>query len=74
MNITIVWDIAPYSPYMNRRLGGEHHLGIILPSRLVALWFLDPLIFYLEDGGDSFLRNAGSHTDFPTYKSFSFQC
>jgi hypothetical protein len=27
-------------------------------------WFLVPLNFYTEDGGNIFLRNVGSHTDF----------
>jgi hypothetical protein len=26
MNVTIFWDIAPCSPYVNRRFGGTYHL------------------------------------------------
>jgi hypothetical protein len=30
-------------------------------------WFLARLIFDPEDGGDAFLRNVGSHTDYRRY-------
>jgi hypothetical protein len=54
MNVAIVWDIAPCSPYMNRRFEGHLlHVGFLFG------WF-----FYSEDGGDTFLRNIGSHTDY----------
>jgi hypothetical protein len=32
-----------------------------------ARWFLARLIFHFEDGGDTFLRNVGSHTDTRRY-------
>jgi hypothetical protein len=31
---------------------------------LATRWFLARLIFYPEDGGNTFLRNVGSHTDY----------
>jgi hypothetical protein len=31
---------------------------------MLAVWFLTRLIFDLEDGGDTFLRNVGSYTDY----------
>jgi hypothetical protein len=27
MNVTIIWDIAPYSPYVNRRFGETYHFN-----------------------------------------------
>jgi hypothetical protein len=29
-----------------------------------SCWFLVPRFFYLEDGGDTFLRNVGSHKNY----------
>jgi hypothetical protein len=49
MNITIFWDTAQCSPYVNRP-----------PA---ARWFLARLIFDTEDGGHMSLRNVGLHTD-----------
>jgi hypothetical protein len=34
-----------------------------------ALWFLDRLILDPEDGGYTFFRNVGSHTDYTTLYS-----
>jgi hypothetical protein len=48
VNITIVWDIAPYSPYVN-----GHFLGTF-----------DLLIFDPEDEGDMILRNVDLHADY----------
>jgi hypothetical protein len=48
MNADILSDRAPCSPYVNR------------PA---ARWLPARLIFDPEDGGDTFLRNFGSHTD-----------
>jgi hypothetical protein len=28
MNVTILWDIAPCSPYVNRRFKGTYHLHL----------------------------------------------
>jgi hypothetical protein len=28
LNIAIFWDTSPYSPYVNRRFGGMHHLHL----------------------------------------------
>jgi hypothetical protein len=28
MNVAMFWDIAPYSPYVNRRFGGMYHLHL----------------------------------------------
>jgi hypothetical protein len=71
MNATIFWDIAPCSPYVNRRLGGTNYLHLqgrksteqeATVQQMVRhsshLQILDP-----EDGGDMFLRNVGSLTD-----------
>jgi hypothetical protein len=47
MNVAIFWDIAPCSSCGNR------------PA---TRWFPARQIFEPEDGGDTFLRNVGSHT------------
>jgi hypothetical protein len=39
------------------------NLALRTSSRLLARWFLARLIFDPEDGGDTFFRNVGSHTD-----------
>jgi hypothetical protein len=51
MNAAILWDIAPCSPYVNRRFGGNYHLHHVAPH---ALSCLAQLIFDPEDGGDMF--------------------
>jgi hypothetical protein len=51
--IASFWDIAPYSLYELTWLG-----------HLLSRWFLTRLIFGPEDGGDTFLRNVGSYTDY----------
>jgi hypothetical protein len=28
MKVTIFWDIVPYTPYINRRLGGMYHFHL----------------------------------------------
>jgi hypothetical protein len=28
MNVAVVWDIAPFIPYVNRRFGGSYHLHL----------------------------------------------
>jgi hypothetical protein len=33
-------------------------------AKQLLRWFLVQLIFDLEDGGDTFLRNIGSHTEY----------
>jgi hypothetical protein len=57
MKVAIFWDIAPCSPYVNQRLGWH----------LLARWFRARLIFDPEDGGDKFLRNSDSCTDYKRY-------
>jgi hypothetical protein len=47
LNIVIFWDMARCDPYVN----------------LLHAGFFVRLIFYPEDGGDTFLRNVGSHRD-----------
>jgi hypothetical protein len=74
--IAIFWDIAPCGPFMNRCFGGTYHLvlqdrksaeqetgGWHLTSHPLQHWFLAPLTFCPEDGGDMFFRKIGSHTD-----------
>jgi hypothetical protein len=51
--IAIFWDIAQCSLYEPTWLG-----------HLLSRWFLTRLIFGPEDGGDTFLRNVGSYTDY----------
>jgi hypothetical protein len=58
MDVAIFWDMAPSSPYANRRFGGTYHRH--LQSRNSAEQeILDP-----ENWGDMFLRNVGSQTDY----------
>jgi hypothetical protein len=70
MNVATFWDIAPCSPYVNRRFGGKYCLHLqglksLLPSHLFATrWFLARLIVDPEVGADTFLRNVGSQTDY----------
>jgi hypothetical protein len=37
--VAIFWDIAPFSPYVNRRFGGKYHLHLKLPSHLLHAGF-----------------------------------
>jgi hypothetical protein len=55
MKVAIFWDTAPCSPHMNRRFG-----GISKKTR----WCLARLIFALEDGVDTFLRNNSSYSEY----------
>jgi hypothetical protein len=58
---------------MNRRFGGTYQLYLqgrkstskaYEPSQVLALWFLAWHIFDPEHGGDTFLRNVTSYTDY----------
>jgi hypothetical protein len=42
----------------------QQEQGTSVPKAPAARWFLAKLFFYHEDGGDIFLRNVGSHTDY----------
>jgi hypothetical protein len=56
----IMKNVAPCRYCVNRCFGGTyclHFQGIKTCSR----WFLTCGFLYLEDGGDAFLRNVGSH-------------
>jgi hypothetical protein len=53
MNVATFWDIVACSPHVNR-----YFLATCYS------WFLSLLIFNPEDGGDTFLRNVSSHTDY----------
>jgi hypothetical protein len=57
MNLAILWDTAPYNLYVNRCFRGTYHLH--LQSRKSVQLIFDP-----EDGGDTFLQNVGSRTDY----------
>jgi hypothetical protein len=65
-------DIAPCSPYMNRsfaincyiHLQGRKSAKQETSTCLATRWILAMLIFDLENGSDSALRNVGSHTDY----------
>jgi hypothetical protein len=51
----VLWDVAPCRSCMNRRFGGTYRL------HLQGTWFLARGFFCPEDGGDTFVRNVGSH-------------
>jgi hypothetical protein len=69
MKNAVFWDVAPCRSCVNRRFGGTYSLH--LQGRKIAgeepdadacsPWFLARRFFYPEDGGDTFLRNVGSH-------------
>jgi hypothetical protein len=70
MKNAIFWDVAPCRSCVNRRFGGTHRLQLQgrktreRGTRVRCLqprWFLARGFFYPEDGGDTFLRNVGSH-------------
>jgi hypothetical protein len=64
MNVAIFWDLAPCSPYVNRRFGGTYHLHLQGRKSLrqeTSDQQVAGLIFDCEHGGDTFLRNIGSH-------------
>jgi hypothetical protein len=58
LNVVILWDTAPCSPYVNRPATG---------------WFLTWMIFDPEDVGDMFLRCVGSHTNDTALQPTSWQ-
>jgi hypothetical protein len=69
----IFWDITPCSQYMNRGFGGTYHLYLqgrksaeqeTSETWWLGTWFPARLIFDPEAGGDTFLRNVGSYTDY----------
>jgi hypothetical protein len=72
INAAIFWDIAPLSPYENRRFGGTYHLHLQSRSSvekgtrvfMATCYTLASCLVnsYLEDGGDISLRNVDSHT------------
>jgi hypothetical protein len=77
-SFAIFWYIAPCAPYVNRRFRLSYHLHlqgrksadketrvqqIVNPLQPASRWFLARLIFYPQDGCDTFLLNGGSHTD-----------
>jgi hypothetical protein len=51
----IFWDLALCNPYMNQDFDGY------APA---VRWYLARLIFEPEDGGNIFIRNIGSRTDY----------
>jgi hypothetical protein len=58
MKNAVFWDVATYRSCVNRRFGG----GTCVQSAATwSRWFLARALFYPEDGGDTFLRNVGSH-------------
>jgi hypothetical protein len=64
MKNAVFWDVAPCRSCVNRRFGGMYHLPSARNCGLPATclwWFLALGFFYPEDGGDTFLRNVGSH-------------
>jgi hypothetical protein len=58
MNIAVFWDIAPCSPYVNRRFGETYHLQ--LQDRKIRRARNQRTVFDPDDGNDTFLRNVGS--------------
>jgi hypothetical protein len=63
MKNAVFWDMAPCRICVNRRFGGTYRFNL-QGSRLLATcsrWFLVRGYFYPENGGDTFLRNVGSH-------------
>jgi hypothetical protein len=73
MKNDVFWDVGPCRSCANRRFGGTYclHLqGRKIRERGTSLsrsaatyshWFLARGLFYPEDGGNTFLRNVGSH-------------
>jgi hypothetical protein len=68
----VFWDVAPCRSCVNRHFRGTYRLhlqgrkihkwGTSMSRWLqTACWFITHGFFYLEDGGDTFLRNIGSH-------------
>jgi hypothetical protein len=63
MKDAISWDIALCSLYMNKRIG-------ILPSHLLARWFLAQLIFYPENGGETLVHTQTTRCYIPEDSNF----
>jgi hypothetical protein len=61
MNVTIFWDIALCSRYVNWRFRGTTHLHL---QHNAASQFLSRPIFHTEDGDEMLLRNVSSHADY----------
>jgi hypothetical protein len=68
MKNAVFWDVALCRCCVNRYFGGTYRLR--LRGRKIcergtnvtcSRWFLAPGFIYPEDGGDTFLRNVGSH-------------
>jgi hypothetical protein len=60
MKNAVFWDVALCRSCVNRRFGGTYRLH--LPTAATcSRWFLPRGFFYPENGGDTFLRNVGSH-------------
>jgi hypothetical protein len=53
MKKAVFWDVASCSSCVNRRFGATR-----------SRWFLVREFFYLEDGGDTFLRNVGLYKNY----------
>jgi hypothetical protein len=61
-NVAFFRNIAPCSPYVERRFGGTH-LHLHGKKSAEQETRLQQVIFDPKDGCDMFLRNVGSHTD-----------
>jgi hypothetical protein len=59
MRVGAVTFFLPSKPYM-----AGIPVGWLIAKPPVTCWFLAWLTFYNEDGGDTFLQNVGSHTDY----------
>jgi SET domain-containing protein len=65
MNVAIFWYITQCSPHMKQRFGRRYRLHL-QDRKSATNCMLDfaYLIFYLEDDGDTFLRNVSSYRDY----------
>jgi hypothetical protein len=68
MKNAVFWDVALCTSCVNRRFGGTYRLNLqgrkireLHTTATCSRWFLARGFFYPEDGGDTFLRNVGSH-------------
>jgi hypothetical protein len=66
MDVAIFWEIASYIPYVNRRFVTTVTSTFTIENQpckkpACGRWLV---IVLPEDGGDAFLRNVGSHTDY----------
>jgi hypothetical protein len=51
MNVAIFWDIAPCSPYLNRRFGGKYHphlQGRTAADQEISVSHTDCRVLYLK--------------------------